>query len=83
MPLSAEANLKVAFSDKFWLGGGYRRQDSFSANFGVNLGYLLNMAYAYDFTTSKLNTVTRGTHEFVLGILLNNRYRVNCPQKNW
>lgn len=80
---SADANLKLAFRDKFWLGGGYRRRDSFSATAGFTLGYLLNVGYSYDFTTSRLNTVSNGTHEFVVGILLNNRYRVSCPQMNW
>lgn len=83
MPLSVDANLKVAFKDKFWLGGGYRRDDSFSANAGFNIGYLFNVGYAYDFTTSQLQTVSQGTHEIVLGILLKNRYKVTCPQKNW
>lgn len=83
MPLSTDLNMKLAFRDKFWIGGGYRRNDSFSANAGFNVGYLFNLAYAYDFTTSRLNTVSQGTHELVLGIMLNNRYKVNCPQNNW
>lgn len=83
LPVNVEGNVKIAFRDKFWLGGGYRRDDSFSATAGFNLGHLFNVGYSYDFTTSKLNTVSRGTHEIVLGILLNNRYRVTCPQKNW
>lgn len=83
LPVSIDVNVKLAFKDKFWLGGGYRKGDAFSANAGFNIGYLLNLGYAYDFTTSKLNTVSRGSHEIVLGILLNNRYRVTCPQKNW
>ena len=29
-----------------------------------------NVGYAYDFTTSNLNTVSRGTHEIVLGFLI-------------
>ncbi len=82
-PLTVDANTKIAFKDKFWIGGGYRKNDSFSANAGFNIGYLFNVAYAYDFTTSKLKTVSNGSHEIVLGILLNNRYRVSCPQKNW
>lgn len=80
---TTDANLKLAFKDKFWLGGGYRRGDSFSATAGFTLGYLLNVGYSYDFTTSRLSTVSNGSHELVLGILLNNRYRVTCPQMNW
>ena len=34
----------------------------------------------YDITTSQLNTVSNGTHEIVISLLLNNRYKVTCPQ---
>ena len=83
MPLAVDGNVKLAFKDKFWLGGGYRRNDAFTANAGFTVGYLLNIGYSYDLTTSNLNTVSNGSHEIVVGILLNNRYRVTCPQKNW
>jgi len=81
--IGTDANLKLAFKDKFCLGAGYRRGDSFSATAGFTLSYLLNVGYSYDFTTSRLNTVSNGSHEIVVGILLNNRYRVTCPQMNW
>ncbi|MEJ6982333.1 type IX secretion system membrane protein PorP/SprF [Pedobacter sp. P351] len=82
-PNSYDANLKLAFRDKFWLGGSYRHNDSFSALAGFNVSYLFNLSYSYDFTTSDLGNVSNGTHEIVLGLLLNNRYRVTCPQRNW
>lgn len=79
-PVSIDFNAKIAFRDKVWVGGNYRKDDSFSAMLGFNLGSLLNVGYAYDFTTSALNTVSRGSHEVVLGFTLNNRYRVTCPR---
>jgi type IX secretion system PorP/SprF family membrane protein len=82
-PNSYDANLKLAFRDKFWLGGSYRHNDSFSALAGFNVSYLFNLSYSYDFTTSDLGNVSNGTHEIVLGLLLNNRYKVTCPQRNW
>lgn len=82
-PNSYDANLKLAFRDKFWLGGSYRHNDSFSALAGFNVSYLFNLSYSYDFTTSDLGNVSSGTHEIVLGLLLNNRYKVTCPQRNW
>jgi type IX secretion system PorP/SprF family membrane protein len=83
VPNSYDANLKLAFRDKFWLGGSYRYNDSFSALAGFNVGSLLNLSYSYDFTTSELGNVSNGTHEVILGLLLNNRYKVTCPQRNW
>ncbi|WP_316838837.1 type IX secretion system membrane protein PorP/SprF [Pedobacter gandavensis] len=82
-PLSTDVNLKVAFKDKFWLGGSYRSNDAAAINAGFNIHALFVLGYSYDFTTSELGRVSNGSHEVVLGILLNNRYKVSCPQKNW
>jgi len=83
VPLSLDLNMKMAFKDKFWVGGSYRKDDSFAALAGLNVGHFFNLSYSYDFTTSSLRTVSNGTHEIVLGLLLNNRYKVTCPQRNW
>ncbi|MFP5079500.1 type IX secretion system membrane protein PorP/SprF [Pedobacter sp. JCM 36344] len=82
-PVSIDANLKVAFRDRFWLGGSYRKSDSFSAIAGVNINKTFNLTYSYDFTTSQLNTVSNGSHEIVLGIQLNNVYEVMSSMKMW
>ncbi|MEO3403504.1 type IX secretion system membrane protein PorP/SprF [Mucilaginibacter sp. CAU 1740] len=80
VPVTFDVNMKMSFQDKFWIGGSYRRNDSYAALVGFNLSSLINVGYSYDFTTSALNTVSHGSHEIVLGILLNNRYKVTCPQ---
>lgn len=80
VPVTFDVNMKMSFQDKFWIGGSYRRNDSYAALVGFNLNSLINVGYSYDFTTSALNTVSHGSHEIVLGILLNNRYKVTCPQ---
>lgn len=82
-PLSTDINLKFAFKDKFWLGGSYRSNDAAAIIAGFNINALFVLGYSYDFTTSELGTLSKGSHEVVLGILLNNRYKVSCPQKNW
>lgn len=82
-PISYDLNFKAAFQDKFWLGGGYRHNDSFNALAGFYISDLFNLSYSYDFTVSELAKASRGSHEIVIGILLNNRYKVTCPQANW
>jgi type IX secretion system PorP/SprF family membrane protein len=82
-PASVDLNTKVAFKDKFWIGSSYRKDDSFSALAGFNAGSLVNVSYSYDFTVSHLRSVNEGSHEIILGLLLNNRYKVICPQKSW
>ena len=79
-PITYDINAKVSFKDKFWIGGSYRRNDSFGILAGLNISSFINIGYSYDITTSALNTVSNGTHEIVIGLLLNNRYKVTCPQ---
>ncbi|MBC6112040.1 type IX secretion system membrane protein PorP/SprF [Pedobacter fastidiosus] len=82
-PVSVDLNMKFAFKDKVWLGGSYRKDDSFSAMAGFNIGKMVNLTYSYDFTTSDLNQVSNGSHEIVLGLLLNNIYKVPSYIKMW
>jgi type IX secretion system PorP/SprF family membrane protein len=82
-PASYDINMKLSFNNKFWVGGSYRHNDSKSAMAGFNISSLINVAYSYDFTSSNLRTVSNGSHEIVLGVLLNNRYRVTSPQHTW
>jgi len=80
VPLTYDINAKISFRDIFWIGGAYRHDDSFGALAGFNINSFINVGYSYDITTSALNTVSNGTHEIVISILLNNRYKVTCPQ---
>ncbi len=82
-PTSVDLNMKLAIKDKIWLGGSYRRNDSFSAMAGFNVGKMVNLTYAYDFTTSDLNQMSNGSHEIVLGILLNQIYKVPSYIRMW
>ncbi|OCX53867.1 hypothetical protein BEL04_06160 [Mucilaginibacter sp. PPCGB 2223] len=82
-PLNLDINLKTAFRDVFWLGGSYRKDDAVTASIGLNITALFTVGYAYDYAISDFNTVSKGTHELMLGILLNNRYNVRTPRHTW
>jgi len=75
-PFTYDINAKISFQDKFWIGGSYRHDDSFGVLAGLNISSFINVGYSYDITTSALNTVSNGTHEIVIILLLNNRYNV-------
>jgi type IX secretion system PorP/SprF family membrane protein len=83
LPIGIDANMKFQYKDLFWFGAHYRFNDGFAGMVGLNVNSTFNIGYSYDLTTSDLNTVSRGSHEIVLGLLLGNRYGDMCPRNNW
>lgn len=83
LPLGFDINAKVQYQDFVWAGASYRYQDGYSAMVGVNISNTLNVGYSYDLTTSRLNTVSKGTHEIVLGFILGNKYGDWCPRNSF
>ncbi|WP_071887766.1 type IX secretion system membrane protein PorP/SprF [Rufibacter sp. DG15C] len=82
-PLAFDVNAKVFYRDQFWLGGTYRHNDAAVASAGFQLKQRLHLGYAYDFTTSQLGTVSHGSHEIVLGLMLRNTRGVFSPSQYW
>lgn len=78
-----DLNLKMQYRDLVWVGGGYRFKNGYAAMVGLNVGNTFNVGYAYDFTTTNLNNVSRGTHELLIGFLIGNRYGDTCPRNVW
>lgn len=75
-----EINTKIQYQDHLWVGGTYRYQDGYAAFAGLSVKNLFNASYAYDFTTTALNTVSRGTHEILIGFMIGNKYSEKCPR---
>ena len=75
-----EMNLKVQYRDLLWLGGSYRNKDGYAGMIGFNISNSFNVGYAYDITTTALNTISRGTHEFLVGFIFGNKYSEKCPR---
>jgi type IX secretion system PorP/SprF family membrane protein len=83
LPLQVDINAKLQYQDLLWIGASIRTYDGFAAMFGLNVSNTFNVGYSYDLTTSKLNTVSKGTHEIVLGFLIGNKYGDWCPKNVW
>ena len=83
VPPTFDVNMKLAFQDRFWVGASYRHNDSVAGLFGLNISSLINISYSYDYTTSALRTVSNGTHEIVIGLMLDNKDRVVSPRRSW
>jgi type IX secretion system PorP/SprF family membrane protein len=81
-----DINCKLQYLDLLWVGASYRYVDQlggWAAMGGVNVSNLFNISYAYEMTTSGLQTYARGTHEILLGFLLGNNYGDTCPRNVW
>lgn len=76
-------NVKMQYRDLLWLGGSYRLKDGYAVMIGLNVGNAVNVGYSYDFTQTRLNTASSGTHEIIIGFLLGNRYGDTCPRNVW
>ena len=85
LPLTVDYNLKLQYMNFIWMGTNIRKGDGVSALLGVNFNHSFNISYAYDMTASKtmLGPLNKGTHELVLGFVLNNRYNDMSPRKVW
>lgn len=82
-PVQPELNAKLQYRDLLWGGASYRHNDGVAAMAGINISNTFNVGYAYDYTTSRLNNYTKGTHEIVVGFLLGNKYGDSCPRNVW
>ncbi len=65
-PVSFDLSGMFLIHQKFWIGGAYRYMDSFAAIGSVNITDHLQVGYAYDFGTSRLNNHHQGSHEIML-----------------
>jgi type IX secretion system PorP/SprF family membrane protein len=78
-----DINLKAQYQDLIWLAGSYRFKYGYTGMIGVNISNTLNIGYSYDYTTTRLRNYSNGTHEVVIGFLLNNKYGDWCPRNVW
>lgn len=85
MPIYTDINVKVQYQDRFWVGTSYRFKQGFAAMAGINISQVMNISYAYDFNNSPylLPSMQKGTHEVVIGFLINNGFGDMCPRNVW
>ena len=83
LPAQVEFNAKLQYQDLVWMGFGYRHKDGITAMVGMYVSNTFNIGYSYDYTTSNLNSYTRGTHEILLGFTIGNKYGESCPKNIW
>ncbi|MFZ4058888.1 MAG: type IX secretion system membrane protein PorP/SprF [Ferruginibacter sp.] len=84
VPMQKEVNVKIQYQELIWGGATYRFDYGFAAMAGVHVSDAVNVSYAYDYSTTRLNTVSSGTHEIMLGFVIGNKYSTEtCPKRIW
>lgn len=65
-PIQLDLNAHFLIKETFWIGASLRSMDSVDLLAEVQLSPNLQLGYSYDFTTTGLAAVEKGTHEIVL-----------------
>ena len=68
--ISADLSILAKFNNRYWAGLGFRTSDAIYFSAGWDIKEKYRVGYSYDHTINQLSTVSRGTHEIVLGFLL-------------
>lgn len=76
-PVLIDVNANVLISETLWLGGSYRSFDAFNAIAQLYVTPNLAVGYSYDFTSTQLASVERGSHEISL------KYRLPVKNRNF
>jgi type IX secretion system PorP/SprF family membrane protein len=68
-PVEFDITVNSLIKERLWLGLAYRSGSDMSVILGVQLGPRFLISYSYDYSTTKLNKFTAGSHELVLSAL--------------
>lgn len=79
-PLQADFNINALIQDKFWVGASFRTGDAVAIILEYQINKQLRVGYAFDYTVSKLNPYSGGTHEVMLGYDFGKYIKVRTPR---
>lgn len=82
-PLSFDVSANFLFNETFWIGGGYRINQSAAAIGGIadfQISKQLRVGYAYEYPLSDIRAYTSGTHEILLMFEIFKNKRIKSPR---
>ncbi len=82
-PLSFDISANFLFNDTFWIGAGYRIDQSAAAIGGIadfQVSKQLRIGYAYEYPISDIRPYTSGTHEVLLMFEIFKSKRIKSPR---
>ncbi len=69
-PMQMDLNANFLISETLWLGASWRSFDSMDFLAEIQISPKMQIGYSYDMTHSRLASVQKGSHEFVLSFRL-------------
>lgn len=69
-PVQVDLNANFLLNEILWLGASWRSFDSFDAIAEIQITPNIGIGYSYDFTTTDLSAVEKGSHEIMLNFRL-------------
>ncbi len=69
-PVQIDLNANFLLKETIWLGASLRSLDSFDVLAEIEVTPSIQIGYSYDFTTTALSKVERGSHEIMLNFRL-------------
>jgi len=79
-PTQVDVTVKFDYKDMMWVGISYRKIDAVIGIIGFNLNNVVQVGYAFDFTTSKLRKYSSNTHEIIIGLRYKPRKKIRDPR---
>ncbi|MEM7036971.1 MAG: type IX secretion system membrane protein PorP/SprF [Bacteroidota bacterium] len=80
-PLQADLNASFLFREKLWTGVSWRSFDAVAFILEWQATKAFRLGYSYDLSTSRLQGISGGSHEFMLGFDLHFRGRGNVSPR--
>jgi type IX secretion system PorP/SprF family membrane protein len=82
-PLSFDVSANFLFNETFWIGAGYRINESAAAIGGIadfQISKQMRIGYAYEYPISDIRPYTSGTHEVLLMFEVFKNKRIKSPR---
>lgn len=85
VPLQVDLNVKTTFKEVVWVGASYRHLYGMAGMAGIRATDNVMISYSYDYSFTKINKVSTGSHEIIVSIGLGNEYssETQCPNNLW